>query len=84
MTNEELQKDWRKYGVETSDGIVVPLRERFAACWGWSEKYGGLQFDTGGPVGEMWLLIVEDDNLLSVNHKNHEERNILGKLLLMP
>ncbi len=80
MTNEELKENWTKYGVEV-EGKVYPLGEKYAVCWGWVDKVGGLLFDVGDWGGEAHVYITDGENLISVNPENHQETNLIGKLV---
>ena len=83
MTNDELKENWQKYAVEV-DGERVALKDRFAICYGWCEQWGGLGFDIGGEQpGVNYIFIVEDDKLVSVNPADHNERDVLGPLVLL-
>lgn len=79
MTNEEFHKDWMKYGVRIA-GEMKPLKDYYCICWG-NNGYKGMLFETVG--GQIQILRVEDDNLVSVDPENLEETAIIGKLELV-
>jgi hypothetical protein len=73
MTLEELKQNWREYGVELPSGEVVPLKERFAICWGSFQD--GLLFDPGGEQGAEGAILKtdEEDNCYLYTYPEGEE-----------
>lgn len=59
MTLEELQENWRDYGVVVPIGDVVPLKELFAECLG--EFQGGLLFEPEDPDRGAAGMILKPD-----------------------
>jgi hypothetical protein len=84
MTNDDLIKDWRDISIEVSDGphtAVVKLKDRYALCYGYQDQFGGVAFDDGGPVAEMHVFVVrENDELHSINPYDHTQSEYIGKL----
>jgi hypothetical protein len=97
MTNADLEKDWKEYGV-VLDGKVTPLTNQFVMCWGpvkMSEgKFGfhaipdrdnpeaPLMFDDMDSEGQqVFFFFVRDDQLMAMNAYNPEETRVLGALV---